>query len=164
MKIHVDSMEYLFQYTDFALSKDFKEQRKQYVTKFGTQSPILFDMPTPHKVTRTIGQWTLSDPLSKGSSGRVFLGSNSKNEMVAIKIMMHTSRTAGAIDGEIAQCRELTALAQKWDDGGRLVRLKEVIDPRKASPSSSIFEDVALVLEPMTPQTLSDLIKSGGEG
>lgn len=164
MKVRVDSLEYIFRYTDYASSKGFKEDRERYVSAISIESPVLFDMPTPHLNTRTIGQWTLSGALGKGAAGRVFLGSNSKNEMVAVKVMEHTSKTRSAIDEEIIRCQDLTALAQEQDDGGRLVRLREIIDPRETSPSSSAFEEVALVLEPMTPQTFADLMGNRSRG
>ena len=116
-------------------------------------------MPTPRRDTRAIGQWTLGGPLGKGSAGKVFLASNSKNQVVAVKIMERNSKSAGAVDTEIARCRDLTALAHERDDNGGIVRLKETIDPGEETSSfSTAFDDVALVLEPMTPQTLDDLV------
>lgn len=165
MKIGVGSLEYDFQYTEFASSKDFMEKRQEYLTmEVGAPSSVVFDMPTPRRSTRTIGQWTLGDPLGKGSAGRVFLGSNSKNELVAAKIMELNSRSNSTVDEEIAACRALTALAEKYDDGGRIVRLKETIDPREESSSSiPVFDEIGLILEPMTPKTLGDLVGNRSE-
>ncbi|KAI1133652.1 kinase-like domain-containing protein [Nemania abortiva] len=166
MKIRVDSLEYEFRYTNFASTKGFLQIRKDYLaTTLNASLSMTFDMPTPHKDTRTFGQWTLNNPLGKGSAGRVFLASNSKNQVVAIKVMECTSNSAGAVDKEVARCRDLTALAQKLDDGGRLVRLKEILDPREeASSSSAAFHEVALVLEPMTPVTLDELVGNQAMG
>ena len=165
MKVRIDSLEYIFQYTDFASSEGFMGKREEYLTTtLGAPSSVVFDMPTPRRITRTIGQWTLGDPLGKGSAGRVFLGSNSKNQAVAVKIMERTSETAVIVEKESTRCRELTALAKERDDGGRLVRLKEIIDTREVPSSSSAFDDVALVLEPMTPQTLADLVGDRSRG
>jgi serine/threonine protein kinase len=158
MKIWVNS--YNFQYTDFASTEDFKKERKEYLAaRLKALPSAFFNMLTPRRSTRTIGQWTLNDPLGKGSAGRVFLASNSKNQVVAVKIMECTSKSAGVVDKEIGRYRDLTALAQKRDDEGRLVRLKKTIDPRDEEfTSGTAFEDVALVLEPMTPETLDDLV------
>jgi hypothetical protein len=38
---------------------------------------LAFEVPTPHRQTRTMGQWTLGDAPGKESEGRVFLASNS---------------------------------------------------------------------------------------
>lgn len=165
MRIRVDSLEYIFQYTDFASSKGFTKMREEYMTTMaGAPSFVVFDMPTPRRTTATIGRWTLSDPLGSGGAGRVFLGSNSKNEVVAIKIMECTPGAASCVDTEIARCRDLTLLARSRNDGGRIVRLKEIIDPRNASTTKCAFEDVALVLEPMTPLILSDWVGNRSRG
>jgi serine/threonine protein kinase len=166
MKIWVKSLEYDFRYTRFASTEAFIAERKKYLTiTLNAPTSVIFDMPTPRHDTRTIGQWTLNDPLGKGSVGRVFLASNSKNQVVAVKIMECTSRSGRAVDEEIARWRDLTALAKNRDDGGRIVWLKETIDPREEMFSSSTtFEDVALVLEPMAPQTLDDIVRNGSTG
>ena len=156
MKIGVNLLEYDFEYTEFASTKDYKMERQQYLAS-ELKAPTTFLMPTPQQNTRTIGQWTLSDPLGKGTSGRVFLASNSKNETVAIKMIEYTSRTAETVNREIAQCEKLTALARTQNAGERLVHLTEVIREQRSS-SGAAFEDVALVLEPMTPQVLDRIV------
>ncbi|KAI0193036.1 hypothetical protein EV127DRAFT_460451 [Xylaria flabelliformis] len=111
MNIRIDSLEYEFQYTDFATTEAFSIRRKTYLgTNLNASPSPTFNMPTPHFNTRTIGRWTLNNPLGKGSAGRVFLASNSKNQLVAIKVMECTSKSARAVDIEIARCRQLTAL------------------------------------------------------
>ncbi|KAI0543636.1 kinase-like domain-containing protein [Xylaria curta] len=149
MRIQVDSLAYEFRYTDFASTEDFVERRKEYLVTNLKASPYrIFDMPTPYRVKRTIGQWTLNAPLGKGSFGRVYLASNSKNEVVAVKFMQRNSNpgSARAIENEISTCQRLTAaLAQELGNSGRVVQLKEMFD-------------LGLVLEPMTPLTLDKLI------
>ncbi|KAI0855816.1 hypothetical protein F4860DRAFT_529924 [Xylaria cubensis] len=111
MNIRIDSLEYEFQYTDFATTEAFSIRRKTYLgTNLNASPSPTFNMLTPHFNTRTIGRWTLNNPLGKGSAGRVFLASNSKNQLVAIKVMECTSKSARAVDIEIARCRQLTAL------------------------------------------------------
>ena len=166
MKIRLGSLEYNFQYTAFASSPNFIDKRQDYmITELGAPSSIVFDMPTPRRNTRTVGQWTLGNPLGKGSAGRVFLGSNSKSELVAVKLMVLDSGSQSAVDKEITACRALTSLAEKQDVSGLIVRLKETIDPRKeASLSSTAFDEVGLILEPMTPKTLGDLVGNRSKG
>lgn len=160
MKVRVGLLEYNFKYTEYASSDEFMRRRGEYlITKLRALNSVVFDMPTPRRNTRTIGQWTLGDPLGKGNTGRVFLATNTKNETVAVKIMELNSTSKRSVDNEIAICRALTALAKNHDNGERIVRLKETIDPREeATRASCVFDEVGIVLEPMTPMTLSDLI------
>ncbi|KAI0196674.1 kinase-like domain-containing protein [Xylaria flabelliformis] len=164
MKILIDTLEYIFQYTDFASTEDFVKSRKVYLTTNLNASPYrTFDMPTPRRNLKTFGQWTVNNPLGRGSVGSVFLASNSKNEVVAVKVMQCSSKpgSAIAIDHEISTCRRLTTLAQEQGDSGRVVKLKEVFDPREQPSSSSADPmEFALVLEPMTPLTLDQLLTS----
>ncbi len=60
MKVHVGSLEYDFQYTNHASSEDFMIKRQEYLTtKLEAPSYVVFDMPTPRRNIRTIGQWDL---------------------------------------------------------------------------------------------------------
>ncbi|KAI5865840.1 kinase-like domain-containing protein [Durotheca rogersii] len=163
MKIQLGLLEYDFQYTDVASSNSFIGKRREYMVGNITTPPVAFlSMPTPRRNTRTIGRWTLGEPRGKGSTGSVFLGSNRKNEVVAVKIMALDSESKSLVDGEIAAYQALTALAEKHNDGGRLVRLKETIDPREDKNAVSfIFDEVCLVLEPMAPITVHALADEG---
>ncbi|KAI0859240.1 kinase-like domain-containing protein [Xylaria cubensis] len=162
IRIKVDLLAYEFQYTDFASTNDFVDRRNNYLVSILNASPYRsFDMPTPRRNKKMIGRWTLNNPLGKGSVGSVFLASNSKNEVVAVKVMQCSSKpgSAIAIDHEISTCRRLTTLAQEQGDSGRVVKLKEVFDPREQPSSSSADPmEFALVLEPMTPLTLDQLV------
>ena len=159
MKIRVSLLEYDFEYTHFASTDNYMENRKKYLKGSLKAIPALFNMPTPQLNTKTIGQWTLNKPLGKGSAGKVFLASNSKNDVVAVKVIEHTFRSAKMVDTEIAQYQALTTLAQKRDDNGRLIHVREIIDPREELSSlGSSFNDIALILEPMVPLVLEDLI------
>lgn len=92
----------------------------------------------------------------------MFLASNSKNKVAAVKIVERNPNTATSVDREVETLRELTALAENWDDSERTVRLLEVIGhPESHDPSSlapTPFQEVALVMVPMTPLTLSNLV------
>jgi hypothetical protein len=63
------------------------------------------------------------------------------------------------VDNEIKTLRRVTDHAQKADDGGRIVRMAEVIYPNSEQFSfKTAFDNVAIVLKPMTPQTLGNLV------
>ncbi|KFY92196.1 hypothetical protein V500_04257 [Pseudogymnoascus sp. VKM F-4518 (FW-2643)] len=157
MKIRFDKLEYDFKYASFSATDDFKTARDSYLTSV-LKAPQLvdFEMPTPLLSIRTIGQWTLAKPLGRGGMGRVFLASNSKNDIVAVKTVERNPSTERSVDHEIQTYRDLTALAEKWDEGQRIVRVREVIHNRLSSKAP--FEEVAIVMEPMTPQTFLKLI------
>jgi hypothetical protein len=169
MRIRISSLEYLFEYADFAATDEFFRSRRDYIfRKLRGPSTTPFDMPTPGHETSTMGQWTLSKPLGKGSEGRVFLASNARNEVVAIKVIERNIRTTHRVNAEIARYKEVTNLAKGGDDddGTRLVCLKEIIYPggdEKLS-SGSPFDQVGLVMEPMTPATLDSIVKNSARG
>lgn len=167
MKIEFDKLKYVFQYTDWAMTPAFRRERDGYMTnaRNGPQA-INFEMPTPSPSVRTIGEWTLSKPLGRGGMGRVFLASNSKNQVAAVKVVEWNSGTKHSIDREIQTFRKLTALANERDAGDRIVRLLEVIGhPGDSHLSSSTpFQEVAMVMDPMTPLTLSNLVITGSDG
>jgi hypothetical protein len=167
MRIRLGSLEYAFEYTGFSATDDFFQLRRGYIVESLKGPPTTcFDMPTPRREVRTTGRWTLAHPLGKGAEGRVFLASSAKNEVVAIKMIERKARTADRVNAEISMYREVTELARDDEDGQRIVRLKETIYPggeEQYSPGS-VFDEVALVLEPMAPQTLSNIVKAGNHG
>ncbi|KAB5515675.1 hypothetical protein GE09DRAFT_1231204 [Coniochaeta sp. 2T2.1] len=124
MKIEFDKLKYVFQYTDWAATPAFRRERDNYMTdtRNGPQA-IDFEMPTPSRSVRTIGEWTLSAPLGRGGMGRVFLASNSKNQVAAVKIVEWNSSTKDSVDCEVQTLRKLTALAKEWDADERIVVL-----------------------------------------
>lgn len=166
MHIRLNSLEYVFEYAAFAATALFFRLRREY-TSWALKGPVatLFDMPTPRHETRTVGQLTLSDPLGKGSEGSVCLASNSRNEVVAIKVIERKARTADRINAEIERYREVTDLV-KDDDGKETVRLKEIIylgGQERFSPGSA-FDQVGLVIEPMAPATLDRVVGNADRG
>jgi hypothetical protein len=69
------------------------------------------------------------------------------------------------VDKEIKILREVTNLAQKSDDGKRILRMAEVIYSNgKEFSSKTAFDNVAIVLKPMTPQTFGDLVGTRSKG
>ncbi|KAL8647821.1 MAG: hypothetical protein Q9210_005333 [Variospora velana] len=159
MNIRLDKLEYTFQWTDYAATEDFIGERSQYVTAtLGGPLEVDFDMPTPLPNRRTMGRWTLGDALGAGGHGRVLLGTNPLGEVAAIKMLERTSKNHGIVDAEVRVCNEVTAFAEKSDDGGRILRVVEVLYSKDEKFSSkAAFDNVAVVLLPMTPQTLADI-------
>lgn len=85
-----------------------------------------------------------------------------------MKIVERNSNTKDSVDREVQTFRDLTTLAEKCDVGERNVRLLEVIGhPGASNPQSSSqtpFQEVAIVMVPMTPLTLSNLVRNGSIG
>jgi hypothetical protein len=163
MPITFGQLNYVLQYTDWAETPAFMARLETYMTTFLKEPSVIdFEMPTPASSVRTLGQWTLSKPLSRGASGKVFLASNSSNEMVAVKIVEWNSRTARSVDREVHTFRQLAK--EDWDgeDDKRIVCLREVIsypgDNQLPSSTPSPFQEVAIIMVPVTRTTLSNLI------
>jgi hypothetical protein len=165
MSIMFGQLNYVLQYTGWAETPAFEKQRKDYMTRLmGAPSVIDFEMPTPARIVQTLGQWTLAKPLGRGATGRVFLASNSTNEMAAVKVVEWNSRTARSVDREVRTFRQLAT--EKWDgddnDEEHIVRLIEVVGyPEGNQPSPSApFQEIGIVMFPVTRMTLNDLIHS----
>lgn len=143
------------------------EDRRGYMTRIlgGPLANIDFEMPTPLPFKRTMGRWTLGDALGAGGQGRVFFASDPLGSMAAIKVMERTSRNCDAVDEEIQTLQEVTDLAQRTDDGERVMRVVEVIYSNGEKFSSrTAFDNVGIVLQPMTPHTFGDLVGTRSRG
>ena len=166
MKIRLDKLEYDFQWTEYAVTDDYKRERTRYVTRIlGGPQFVDIDIPTPLPNTRTMGVWTLGDPLGAGGHGRVFFASTTSGDVAAIKMMERTSRNYRNVDAEVEVCKEVTAFAERSDDGERILRATEVIysNDEKFSPKRA-FDNVAVVLKPMTRETLADWVGIRSKG
>ncbi|KAL9026044.1 MAG: hypothetical protein Q9196_005233 [Gyalolechia fulgens] len=166
MNIRHDKLEYTFQWTDYAATEGFMRERSRYVIS-NLRGPLEvdFDMPTPLPNRRTMGRWTLGDALGAGGHGRVLLATNSLGEVAAIKILERTSRNHSIVDAEVRVCNEVTAFAEKSEDGGRILRMVEVLYSKDEKfPSKAAFDNVAVVLLPMTPQTMADIFGAKSKG
>jgi len=120
---------------------------------------IEFEMPTPLRNKRTIGRWTLGDALGAGGHGRVFFASDPSANVAAIKVVERTSRNYHSVI-----LREITNLAQNSDDGERILRMTEVIHCNGEEFSSEAFDNVAIVLKPITPKTFFNLVGTRSKG
>jgi hypothetical protein len=164
MKIQIDRLEYHLQWTDYAADKEFMNKRRGYIASSlgGPLANIDFEMPTPLPIRRTMGRWTLGRALGAGGHGRVFFASDPSGSMAAIKVMERTSRNCHAVDEEIQILQEVTDFAQRSDDGDRVMHVAEVIYSNGETFSSgTAFDNVGIVLKPMTPHTFGDLVGLG---
>ncbi|KAI7911190.1 hypothetical protein M0657_011062 [Pyricularia oryzae] len=160
MKVDFDRLTYELRFTAWADTEEFKSTRRRYLTTvLGVQAILDFEMPTPRHDVQMMGNWTLAQPLGRGGIGRVFLASNAKNEVAAVKIMDRDSDTQHSVDEEISTLERLTALARNWGETGSMVQLREVVGKFSDAP----FEQVAVVLIPMTPNTFWELVQRKNE-
>ena len=166
MSVWLDKLEYTFQWTDYAATEGFMDERSEYVIR-SLRGPLAVDvdMPTPLPNRRTMGRWTLGDPLGAGGCGRVFFATNPLGEVAAIKVMERRSDNYNLVDAEVQICNEVTAFAGKSDDGGRIMRVVEVLYTKDENFSSkAAFDNVAIVMQPMTPRTFTDMCGFGSKG
>jgi hypothetical protein len=161
MTILLDKLEYHFQWTEYAAKDDFKKERRRYVARtLGGRVAVNIDveMPTPLPNKRTMGRWTLGDALGAGGTGRVFFASDHSGDVAAIKVVERTSHNRHQVDRDIETLQKVSNLALKSDDGDRILRVVEVIYSNGEEFSSKMaFDNIAIVLKPMAPQTFHDL-------
>ncbi len=166
MKIQFDKLEYDFQWMEFAATDEFKPMRRRYVTSIlrGPQFAAI-DMPTPVITKRTMGKWTLGNALGIGIQGRVFFGSDRSGDIAAVKVIERTSRNCYKVDEEIRIMQKVTDLAVESDEGDRILRVADVIySGAKEFSSQTVFDNVTIILQPMTPLTFADLLGNQSKG
>ncbi|KAM3065428.1 hypothetical protein ACMFMG_011451 [Clarireedia jacksonii] len=169
MKIRLDKLAYDFQWTEYASTEDFRIDRRTYVEKAlhaGQQTAdVNVEMPTPLCSMRTMGKWTLGGVLGAGGNGRVFFASDRSGKMAAIKVVERTSKNYGSVDKEIEILQKVTDLAKNSVDGERILHMEEVIYSNGEEFSSkTAFDNVAIVLKPVTPRTFGDLLGTRNKG
>jgi hypothetical protein len=112
-----------------------------------------------------MGNWTLGDALGAGGRGRVFFASDAAGNQAAIKVVERTSQNCHDIDEEIRTLQKVTDFAQESDDDERVLRMSEVIYSNgKEFSSKTAFDNIGIVLIPMTPQTLGDWMGTRSKG
>ena len=159
MKIRLGTLEYVFDYTDFSNSAEFREDRVRYMTQYLGISESNFDLtPTPSGQPRTIGDWTFSNPLGAGSFGRVHSATDSKGRIAAIKTVERRSRNANHVKNEVRILKELTTLAESEGAQDQILRLIDVIYPKTEEYTNDPFEEITLVLQPCVRETFDTLI------
>ena len=69
------------------------------------------------------------------------------------------------MDAEVRICEEVTAFAERSDEGGRILRAVEVLYSGDKKFSFTVaLDNVAIVLQPMTPRTLADICGAKSKG
>lgn len=168
MQVQFGKLEYCFQWTEYAAKAEFIEARSRYVTrKLGglPTADIDYEMPTPLATKRTMGGWTLGEALDAGVRGRVFFASNSSGNVATIKLVERNARNCHSVAQEIQILREVTDLARQSDEGERVVHVVEVIYTNDEDfDSKTPFDNVGIVLQPMTPNTFVDLLGTRSMG
>ena len=161
MSIRIGNLEFQFRYIDFAYHADFYDQRCMYMTDrlSYTTLPNINLTPTPSETFRCFGEWTMSRPLGKGAFGRVHSATNNKGDLVAIKIVERSERTANEVRQEVDILRTLESLTEIHEgDRKRILRLRDVIYQNgDEAYAGTVFEDVALVLEPAVLATFASI-------
>ncbi|KAF3480243.1 uncharacterized protein GIQ15_05590 [Arthroderma uncinatum] len=161
MNIRISNLEFEFQYTNFAYADQFYRRRQTYMrANLNTISfPNSSITPTPISTFRCFGPWTISSSLGRGAYGRVSSATNSKGEVVAIKIIERSERTAHQVSHEVRILNELQKLPEVHEgDRERVVRLKEAIYQNGDEVyTSAVFDEVALVLEPAVSATFAHI-------
>lgn len=160
MNIRISNLEFGFQYTDFAYTDNFYRDRRNYMKDNlqATSLPNLDLTPTPGKTFRCFGHWTIASSLGKGAYGKVSSATNSKGEIVAMKVIERSEKSAHQVTHEIDILKKLQKLPEVHDgDRKRILRLREVIYQTEAEVIPAIFEEVALVLEPCVSATFAHI-------
>ncbi|KAI0968947.1 kinase-like domain-containing protein [Xylaria arbuscula] len=159
MIIRFDRLEYTFQWTDYAQEDAFMKKRNRYVIEhLDGPTEVDVEMQTPLPNTRTIGRWTLGQALGAGTYGRVFRATSSQGQIAAIKILERTPYDYAIKNAEVQRCQELSEYAKEADTGERILRVIEVFDDdHQRIQSQSVFDQIAVVMQPITTQTFRDL-------
>ncbi|KAI1739753.1 kinase-like domain-containing protein [Xylaria scruposa] len=163
--ISFDKLEYHLQWMEHSRTDGFKNQRRLHaVGTFGEQAlaNLDFEMPTPFPNQIQLGKWTLGEALGAGTFGRVFFASDTSGDTAAIKMMERTSENCALIDEEIKTMKAVTDLARKSRDSELVMHMVDVIYTRSENFSSQeAFDQVYVVLKPITSRTLLDLVLQG---
>ncbi|KAI0431758.1 kinase-like domain-containing protein [Xylaria sp. FL1042] len=117
-----DRLVYTFQWADYAATKAYESRRDECVIS-GLGGPEYIDvkLPTPLPNGRMIGTWALE----------VVCATNTRGQVATIKMIDRTAQNFVAVDKEIRAFKEVTAFAKIYDEGGRLLRLVDVLSHYK---------------------------------
>jgi hypothetical protein len=84
--------------------------------------------------------------------------------MVAIKMVERTVRNQYNLAQEIQISKQVTELAKESENGDKILQMIDVLYPNTEQLSSEAFDNVAMVLTPVTPMTFKDLIGTRSMG
>lgn len=159
MAVRIGQLQYWFEYTDYSRTRDYEQKRALYLRQFNASilTSGAYIPPTPHPSSQTFASFTLMEPLGRGAFGKVFSACDTKGRVVAIKILECNKRNSAHISKEVGILRELAQLAETQGGLNYVVQLVEVLrasgDP--VEPLATPFEDIGLVMEPVTPNLLT---------
>ncbi|KAH6614584.1 kinase-like domain-containing protein [Chaetomium sp. MPI-SDFR-AT-0129] len=158
--ISFGALQYEFRYTEFARTPEYFLLRNEYMARApgGGGFVELPEIPTPRPHQRQFGSWVMGRPLGKDSEGRVFEGTNTKDEVAALQILrISNSRERTKVNQQISTTRALTCLANTSGGGDGILRLVEVI----GGPND---DEMVLVHKPVAKLTLDAFIANHHSG
>lgn len=129
MSIRIGDLKYEFKYTDSAYTDRYYRTRQAYMEEDLNLSNFLNETitPTPSAAFRTLGDWTINASLGRGASGKVVSGTNSKGEIVTIKVMGRD--LPGGVENskrKIHVPKKLQRLTEVYQgDKSRVIRLRD---------------------------------------
>jgi hypothetical protein len=169
MKIRLGLLEYDFRYTQYANTGGYDTNRKTYMANELQVSHTAADYgltPTPVGPPRTIGKWTISNPLGLGAFGKVHCLTDQSGRIAVVKVIQGKRRNPDKARQEIQVLKDLTLLAKTADDHGGLVRLEEVIhlDDDVSDDANAPFKEIALILQPCVYGTFEKLTTARPSG
>jgi hypothetical protein len=157
-KVQAGDLVFDFAYTSYARSLEFTQIRDTYVQQAHNLDDVLSltITPAPPLLPRIIGEWTLNMNLGRGATGKVYSAANDLGDVVAIKHVDNTKRTAKSVSEEVKTLRTLTEEARQANHK-HIIQLKELL-PDSISQHLFIgsFQDLYMVLTPACPRTLAD--------
>jgi hypothetical protein len=160
-KIRLENLDFSFEYTSYANTTTFLDERNVFIQRMhpSTTADTLHITPTPVSGHTVIGQWTISTVLGKGTYGKVYSATNQLSEVVAVKVVERTPKTARQIQQMRAVLEKLT-LKVKEVKCERVIYLRESIpaDEHQTPLERLKFESVYFVLSPAVSMTLDDFL------
>ena len=100
--IWFDKLAYVFQWTEFVITVDFKEVCHKYITDMIDNSIIVdVDMPTSLLNKKTIGEWTLKNALDVDDQKKMFFASNFLDHVAVIKIIERIVKNHHNVNAEM---------------------------------------------------------------
>ncbi|KAK4096357.1 hypothetical protein N658DRAFT_554667, partial [Parathielavia hyrcaniae] len=158
--ISFGALQYELRYTDFAKTPDYFVFRNSLVEQGRVDEELvgLPEVPTPQPGQRQFGSWVVGRPLGNGNDNRIFEGINTKDELAALYVVrVLNDRERAAVDQQIRTNRSLTCLANARNDGGRILRLSEVI-------GGLDDDEIVMVHKPVAKLTLDTFIANHHSG
>lgn len=95
----------------------------------------------------------------------MFFASNPSGQTAAIKLIERTSKNHHAVDDDVQICKDLTAAAERFEKDKRILRVVDVLYTKDEKFSSTTaLDSVAIVLAPVTRETLANWVRSQSMG